>query len=134
MFRDPRSLSSPPSTTSILSLDVSKKSPIGRHIPTLQYCVHTRKFAAAPAARSGIVRQWFIPVDVAWEFSIGPKQGSRNITALCREGNLCQSGFEMGSEEVGAGYWLVRGLGHEVGWGSKNKGRENYNIREFPKR
>jgi hypothetical protein len=46
---------------------------------------------------------------------------------------LFPSGFEMGSEEVGAEYWLVRGLGHEVGRGSKNKGREDYDIREFPK-
>ncbi|KAJ7934133.1 hypothetical protein B0H13DRAFT_1855610 [Mycena leptocephala] len=57
----------------ILSPDVSKKSPIGQHIPTPQYCAHTRKFAAAPAARNGIVRQWFILVDVAWEVSIGLK-------------------------------------------------------------
>jgi hypothetical protein len=53
------------------------------------------------------------PREVAWDFD-GGQQRSRKITALCREWEFHQPGFEIGSEGTGVGAvgWL--GLGMEV--------------------
>ncbi|KAF8180541.1 hypothetical protein K438DRAFT_1768449 [Mycena galopus ATCC 62051] len=102
--------------------DSCRKSLIGQHIPTPQYCVHTRKFTAAPAGRSGIVRQWFIPVDVAWEFDRAETKEPEHHCTVLRKGICVSLGPKKDLEEIGKDAGWLEVWDMKMGWDQRIKG------------